>query len=447
MAPNDIYGVFFQATSGGTELIPANYYTSEADANVDREERGSASPDVSGQFIVEKVDQGDFITASGDFVKQAANQGAGKGIYASKAVDTLNLKSLVGSAGLSLTETSDEITFTNDTQVDFTNSSGIFQAGTNTADVTSTDFTNSSGVFIKDGVSWGSGSGVYGAKFDQQIRIKSLIPGTNIGINDQGNALEIYSPGGAGETNKGGNVGQGIGVYDGKAGVTLNFRGVLGGSGIQVGLSGQTVRFDSHLLDDLTNLETDYSNSSGVFQAGTNTANQVDTDFNNASGLFYRKDENLTPISTDTYDIGSSSARFNDIYAGSGNFIDGIGNDGDWNISPSGRQTVRTSSSPFVTLTSAATINVDFTQGYNFKVALGTNATFVFHNPADGERYLFHIKQDATGGRTLAWPSTVLWPSGNAPVITSSGLARDVVTLFYDAGDDIYLGGFSQSFF
>ena len=108
---------------------------------------------------------------------------------------------------------------------------------------------------------------------------------------------------------------------------------------------------------------------------------------------------------------------------------------------------IKASHSPFNTLTSATNVTVDFARGYNFKIILGHNVTFTFTNPRDGERYLFHIKQDATGGRTLTWPSEVIWPSGNAPVITTSGLARDVVTIFYDEDDDIYLGGFSQSLF
>jgi hypothetical protein len=48
------------------------------------------------------------------------------------------------------------------------------------------------------------------------------------------------------------------------------------------------------------------------------------------------------------------------------------------------------------------------------------------------------IKQDATGGRTITWPSSVKWPSGVAPELSKDPYAIDVVTLYYDG--EVYLG-------
>lgn len=41
------------------------------------------------------------------------------------------------------------------------------------------------------------------------------------------------------------------------------------------------------------------------------------------------------------------------------------------------------------------------------------------------------LKQDATGGRTVAWPSSVLWSYGSKPVLSTAPNAIDVVHLFW----------------
>ena len=190
--------------------------------------------------------------------------------------------------------------------------------------------------------------------------------------------------------------------------------------------------------------------SLNVLQQGVSLASGLvllDQFFGSPSGA-YLENQNLIPTTADTFDIGSESVRFKDIYAGSGNFINGLGNDGQWNISPSGRLVVRSISSKFITIPSGtATANIDFNNGYNQKVTLGQNMTFTFHNPLDGERYLFRIKQDDLGGRTITWPVNVTWGSGLEVVLGASSGIRDVVTLFYEQEDDLYYGGFTTDFF
>jgi hypothetical protein len=358
-------------------------------------------------------------------------------------------------------------------QTDFTNSSGVFQAGTDTADQVRIDFDNSSGIFVKTASNVGLGESVFEEKAVQDLEFRRLLGSSGIIVTTSGSTIRIdntleddvqqnitnITNLQTDFTNSSGVFQDGVDTanqvrtdFDNSSGV---FRADIDTNttnitNLQTDFTNSSGVFRNDIdqnTTNITNLTTDFTNSSGVFQGGVDTANSVQTDFTNASGNFYREDEDLIPIAPDTHDIGSAATRFNDVYAGSGNFVDGLGNDAQWNISPSGRTVFRTSSSPFVTLTAAATTSVDFTIGYNFRISLTTDVTFVFANPADGERYLFHVKQDATGGRTLSWPSNVLWPSGNAPIITSSGLARDVVTLFYDVTDDVYLGGFGQSFF
>jgi len=152
------------------------------------------------------------------------------------------------------------------------------------------------------------------------------------------------------------------------------------------------------------------------------------------AGTFTEYSSPFAKIKDLEIDNGSASGIFNDI--------------SQWNITPSGRLTSRTTNSKFITIASGTTpANVNLSEGHNFKVTLGQDMTFNFHNPVDGERYLFYVNQDAVGGRAITWPSNALFPSGRAEVITSSGLARDIYTCFYDLADDVYLGGLTQSFF
>lgn len=48
----------------------------------------------------------------------------------------------------------------------------------------------------------------------------------------------------------------------------------------------------------------------------------------------------------------------------------------------------------------------------------------------DGGIYVLRIRQDATGGRTIAWPAGWLWPdSGEVPALSPGADAVDILTL------------------
>lgn len=74
------------------------------------------------------------------------------------------------------------------------------------------------------------------------------------------------------------------------------------------------------------------------------------------------------------------------------------------------------------------------TGGDNSSVLLeGANRALSITNPVQGHTYRIKIKQDSTGNKTIAnWPSGVLWPSGNPPVLSTAPEAIDMVTLYYD---------------
>jgi len=93
--------------------------------------------------------------------------------------------------------------------------------------------------------------------------------------------------------------------------------------------------------------------------------------------------------------------------------------------------------SPFVALTDGATISVDASLGNMFRITLGvvsgTRTMSAPSSSADGQTINFHISQDGTGNRTLAWNSAYKWPSGVAPTLSTAANALDVVSCTYNS--------------
>jgi len=83
-------------------------------------------------------------------------------------------------------------------------------------------------------------------------------------------------------------------------------------------------------------------------------------------------------------------------------------------------------------LVDAAIINWDMILGDVASVTLaGNRAMAVPTNIAVGTSMLV-VRQDATGGRTLTFPSIFQWTESTAPVLSVVANARNVISLFYD---------------
>ena len=85
----------------------------------------------------------------------------------------------------------------------------------------------------------------------------------------------------------------------------------------------------------------------------------------------------------------------------------------------------------------SATTTLDLTEGNFFTVLAGGSTTYVFANPpvssANGPAAGgFMIELQNGGAATVTWPSTVDWPGGTAPTLTTSGF--DVIVCITDDG-------------
>ena len=93
-------------------------------------------------------------------------------------------------------------------------------------------------------------------------------------------------------------------------------------------------------------------------------------------------------------------------------------------------------------INSTSTTTLDLSTGNVLQVVLTGSTTLAFTNPKIGT-YIIKIKQDATGNRSLTFP-TIKWSDAAVPTITTTPNAVDLITIIYDGTD--YYGSCLQNF-
>ena len=89
---------------------------------------------------------------------------------------------------------------------------------------------------------------------------------------------------------------------------------------------------------------------------------------------------------------------------------------------------------PIQTVTDGATQTFDMSQGSRFSWTLGANRTMSAPtNVPDGCLIWLYVTQDATGSRTVTWPSTFRWPAATAPTLTTTASKTDLIWGQWDA--------------
>jgi len=98
-------------------------------------------------------------------------------------------------------------------------------------------------------------------------------------------------------------------------------------------------------------------------------------------------------------------------------------------------------SSPSIS-SNVLTLNVE--NGNHFAVSLDANVTtLTLSNPtASGDLCAITVwlKQDGTGGRTVAWPASIKWAGGTAPTVTSTANRTDIFVFMTKDGGTSWAG-------
>ncbi len=96
------------------------------------------------------------------------------------------------------------------------------------------------------------------------------------------------------------------------------------------------------------------------------------------------------------------------------------------------------------TLFSASPPTINWKKNSVQSLQLTSNASLIFKNGKAGETYKLVVRQDATGGRTIIWPTEVKWSNGIAPSLTSAPNAIDIAEFLFDGTS--YFGSFKLNF-
>lgn len=76
--------------------------------------------------------------------------------------------------------------------------------------------------------------------------------------------------------------------------------------------------------------------------------------------------------------------------------------------------------------TDGGTITFDMDRSNFHTVTLGGNRTLAVSNVAVGQRFMLRLLQDGSGNRTATWFSTIKWPGGLVPTLTTTANKADL---------------------
>lgn len=76
----------------------------------------------------------------------------------------------------------------------------------------------------------------------------------------------------------------------------------------------------------------------------------------------------------------------------------------------------------------------------------GAPAVLTFTAPIGSCNLVFRITQGSGGSKTITWPSTVKWPAGTAPTLSTTANDVDIICFYYSATTGFYYGVASLDF-
>jgi hypothetical protein len=85
-----------------------------------------------------------------------------------------------------------------------------------------------------------------------------------------------------------------------------------------------------------------------------------------------------------------------------------------------------------ITANTGTAYTVVNTAGSILNLTLTGNCVFTFPAASSGGQFTLLLLQDATGARTITWPTSVRWPGGTAPTITATASRTDVISFVSD---------------
>lgn len=103
---------------------------------------------------------------------------------------------------------------------------------------------------------------------------------------------------------------------------------------------------------------------------------------------------------------------------------------------------------PVVATFSASYTTADCALSNVFTTTLTANmvAAVTLANPKNGQTINWFFTQDATGSRTMIWPTSFKWPGGTAGVLSTAANSVDLVVATYRAATGFWYASLVKDF-
>lgn len=103
---------------------------------------------------------------------------------------------------------------------------------------------------------------------------------------------------------------------------------------------------------------------------------------------------------------------------------------------------------PVVVTFSATAMTVNCSLSNVFTTTFTANVTVAptLSNPGDGQTINWFITQDATGGRTMTWPTSFKWPAGATQTLSTTANAVDLLVATYRSATGFWYAGLQKGF-
>lgn len=115
---------------------------------------------------------------------------------------------------------------------------------------------------------------------------------------------------------------------------------------------------------------------------------------------------------------------------------------------PAGARFTFAHTAPVAVTFSATAMAVDCALSNVFTTTFTANVTTAptFSNLKDGQTINWFITQDATGSRTIVWPTSFKWPNGSAAALSTAANAQDLLVATYRAATGFWYATLSKGF-
>lgn len=94
----------------------------------------------------------------------------------------------------------------------------------------------------------------------------------------------------------------------------------------------------------------------------------------------------------------------------------------------------------------AMSVNCDASNVFTTTLTANVTVAPTFSSVNDGQTINWFLKQDATGSRTMTWPSSFKWAGGTAGVLSTAANAMDLLVATYRADTGFWYCSLSKDF-